>query len=145
MLVFAATLLPAQTEFLKPEGLAAANGYSHVVTAPSGKLVFVSGQVANDAKGNLIGKGELRAQTEQVFKNLQTALTAAGASFENVVKLTWFVRDYKPEDVTILREVRDRYVNTATPPASSLIGVASLFQQDYLIEVEAIAVVPEKR
>lgn len=144
ILLLCVTALFGQTEFLKPRGLSAANGYSHVVVT-SGKLAFIAGQVANDPQGRVVGKGNLRAQTEQVFQNLKSALSAAGTSFDHVVKIVWYVRDYKPEHLAILREVRNRYVNTARPPASTLVGVASLFQDDYLIEVEAIAAVPETR
>jgi enamine deaminase RidA (YjgF/YER057c/UK114 family) len=145
MFVIAAMRLSAQAEFLKPEGLSPANGYSHVVVTQPGKLAFIAGQVANNAQGQLVGKGDLKTQAEQVFENLKTALSAAGTSFEHVVKITWYVKDYKPESLAILREVRNRYVNNTSPPASTLVGVASLFQSDYLIEVEAVAVIPEKR
>ena len=144
LLVLAALPVFAQTEFLKPSGLAPAHGYTHAVVAKPGKLIFLSGQVANDPSGQLTGKGDLKAQTEQVFANLKTALAAADATFNDVVKITWYVRDYKPADLAILRGVRDKYVNTTEPPASTLVGVASLFQDDYLIEVDAIALVPEK-
>ena len=145
LMTLCAALLPGQTEFLKPTGISPANGYSHVVVVAPGKLAFISGQVANNAQGQLVGKGDLKAQTEQVFENLKTALSAAGTSFEHVVKITWFIKDYKPESLAGLREVRDRYVSKTSPPASSLVGVSSLFQNDYLIEVEAVAVVPRKR
>jgi enamine deaminase RidA (YjgF/YER057c/UK114 family) len=136
--------LSAQTEFLKPEGLAPANGYSHVVVAKPGKLVFIAGQVANDKQGKVVGKDDLKAQAVQVFANLKTALAAAGATFDDVVKITWYVKSYKPEFLPTLREVRNAYVNKDKPPASTLVGVAALFQDDYLLEVDAIAVVPEK-
>jgi enamine deaminase RidA (YjgF/YER057c/UK114 family) len=100
--------------------------------------------VANDPSGQLVGKGDLKAQTEQVFANLKTALAASGATFNDVVKITWYVKGYKPDDLPILRGIRDKYVNIASPPASTLVGVASLFQEDYLLEVDAIAVIPEK-
>jgi enamine deaminase RidA (YjgF/YER057c/UK114 family) len=143
--IFGCIHLSAQTEFLKPDGLAAANGYTHVVVAKPGKLVFVAGQVANNREGKLVGKDDLRAQTVQVFENLKTALSSAGATFDDVVKMTWYVKGYKPEYLPTLRDVRNTYVNKAAPPASTLVGVAALFQDDYLLEVEAIAVVPEKR
>lgn len=133
----------AQTQYVQPAGLAPGNGYTHAVVVSPGKLVFISGQVAQNAQGQLVGKGDLKAQTGQVFENLKTALAAAGSSFEHVVKITWFIRDYKPEALAVVREVRNRYVNPTAPPASSLVGVAALFQPDYLIEVEAVAVVPE--
>jgi enamine deaminase RidA (YjgF/YER057c/UK114 family) len=138
-----ATLL-AQTQAIQPKGLAPGNGYSHVVVASPGKLAFIAGQVANNAQGQLVGRGDLKAQTEQVFENLKTALAAAGTSFEHVVKVTYFIKDHKPEYLPIVREVRNRYINQAAPPASTLVGVQSLFQRDYLIEVEAVAAVPER-
>ena len=138
------TALSAQTEFLKPEGLAPANGYSHVVVARPGNLIFISGQVANDKQGKLVGKDDLKAQAVQVFENLKIALAAAGANFNDVVKITWYVKGYKPEYLSTLREVRNTYVNKEKPPASTLVGVAALFHDDYLLEVDAVAVVPAK-
>lgn len=144
-IIVSAAFLSSQTEFLKPQQLAPANGYSHVVVAKPGRLVFIAGQVANDPQGRLVGKGDLKAQTKQVFENLKVALASAGASFDDVVKITWYVKAYKPSDLGALREVRNMYVNKEKPPASTLVGVASLFQEDYLIEVDAMAVVPEKK
>lgn len=133
-----------QTQFLKPDGIAPATGYTHVVVTSPGKLVFISGQIARDKQGNLVGKGDLNAQAAQVFENLKAALASAGATFKDVVKITLYIKDYKPEALAGLREVRDKYVNKDAPPASTLIGVASLAQEDYLIEVEAVASVPNK-
>src|ERR1700716_1145680 len=137
----ASATLFAQTDFLKPDGLSPANGYSHVIVAEPGKVVFIAGQVANDHDGKLVGKGDLRAQTVQVFENLKLALAAAGASFDDVVKIGWYVKEYKPEYLPVLREVRNQYVNSARLPTSTLVGVQTLFLPDYLIEVEAIAVI----
>ncbi len=137
--------LVAQTEFINPKGLAAPHGYTHVVTTKSGKMVFISGQVAMDAQGHLVGKGDLRAQTKQVFENLKTALAAAGATFDDVVKITWYVKGYNPQLLPILRDVRDEYVKKEAPPTSTLVGVTSLFQDDYLLEVDAVAVIPQKQ
>src|SRR5215471_1730788 len=134
----------AQTQFLKPEGIAPGTGYSHVVVTSPGKLVFIAGQIARDKQGNLVGKGDLRAQAVQVFENLKAALAAAGATFNDVVKINWYVRDYKPESLAALREVRSMYVNKDNSPASTLIGVAALAQEDYLIEVEAVAALPDQ-
>jgi len=141
----ACAIASAQTDYLKPEGLSPANGYSHVIVAKPGKMVFIAGQVANDHEGKLVGKGDLKAQTVQVFENLKLALAAAGASFDDVVKIGWYVKDYKPEYLPTLRDVRNQYVNSARLPTSTLVGVQSLFQPDYLLEVEAIAVIPAKR
>lgn len=134
----------AQTQFLKPEGIAPATGYSHLVVTSPGKLVFISGQVARDKQGNLVGKGDLRAQTVQVFENLKAALASAGATFTDVVKINWYVKDYKQENLAVLRDVRTMYVNKDNPPASTLAGVAALALDDYLIEVEAVAAIPDK-
>jgi enamine deaminase RidA (YjgF/YER057c/UK114 family) len=136
--------LAAQTEFIKPEGLAPTTSYSHVVVATPGKMIFIAGQVANDKQGKLVGKDDLKAQATQVFENLKTALAAAGATFDDVVKINWYVKGYKPEYLPTLREVRSAYVNKDKPPASTLVGVAALFQDDYLLEVDAVAVVPQK-
>ena len=146
LFLFALAALPAsaQNEFLKPEGLAPAHGYTHVVVAKPGQLIILSGQLANNPQGQLVGKGDLKAQTIQVFENIKTALSSAGATFNDVVKITYFVRDFKPADLPAIRTVRDSYVNTSAPPASTLVGVASLFQDDYLIEIEATAVLPQK-
>lgn len=138
------SLAQAQTEFLQPDGLSAPKGYTHVVVAHPGKLVFISGQVANNAEGQLVGKDDLKAQTVQVFENLKKALTAAGAKFDDLVKITWYVKDYKPENLGTLREVRNQYVNQTAPPASTLVGVTSLFQDGYLLEVDAVAALPDK-
>jgi enamine deaminase RidA (YjgF/YER057c/UK114 family) len=142
--LFACVSLSAQTEFLKPEGLAPVTAYSHVVVARPGKIIFVAGQVATDKEGKLVGKDDLKAQAVQVFANLKTALAAAGATFDDVVKINWFIKGYKPEVLPTLREVRAAYFNkNAPPPASTLLGVMSLAQEDYLLEVEVIAVLPD--
>src|SRR5512146_962721 len=137
--------LIAQTQFINPKGLAAPHGYTHVITTKPGKMVFISGQVAMDAQGQLVGKGDLHAQTKQVFENLKTALTAAGATFDDVVKITWYVKGYNPSLLPTLRDVRDEYVRKEAPPTSTLVGVTSLFQEDYLLEVDAVAVIAQKQ
>jgi len=144
VMFFSYVHVSAQTQFLKPEGIAPGTGYSHVVVTSPGKLVFISGQVARDKQGNLVGKGDLRAQTVQVFENLKAALASAGATFNDVVKINWYIKDYKQENLSVLREVRTMYVNKDNPPASTLSGVAALALDEYLIEVEAVAAIPAK-
>jgi enamine deaminase RidA (YjgF/YER057c/UK114 family) len=131
----------ASKKFLQPDGLSKSVGYTHVVTAHGSKMIFVSGQIASDANGQVVGAGDLRAQTHQVFKNLQVALAAAGATFADVVKWTIFVVNYKPVDRAVISQVRQQFVSQNQPPASTLIGVQSLVFPELLIEVEAIAVV----
>jgi reactive intermediate/imine deaminase len=124
--------------FLSPDTLAPPFGYSHVVDAPAGRIVFVSGQVPLDAAGELVGAGDFAAQVRQVFENLTAALAAADASWDDVVKLNYYVRDVG--EVAALRAIRDEYVNTERPPASTLVEVSSLFRDEVLVEIEAVAV-----
>jgi enamine deaminase RidA (YjgF/YER057c/UK114 family) len=123
-----------------PDGVAAGRGYSQVVTG-RGRLVVVSGQIAQDEHGDLVGPGDPTAQARQVFENLRRCLAQAGAGFGDVVKLTFFVLDvaYLPA----LRAARDAVIDTARPPASTAVQVAALFAPEYLLEVEAWAVVDE--
>jgi enamine deaminase RidA (YjgF/YER057c/UK114 family) len=122
---------------INPPTLAAPRGYSHVVVASGTRTIYVSGQVPLDRDGNLVGAGDLRAQTRQVFENIKTALAAAGASFGNVAKLTYFVTD--ASQVQIVRDVRDTFIDPAHPPASTLVEVRRLVRKEFLIEIEAIA------
>jgi len=121
-----------------PEGVAAGRGYSQVVTG-RGRLVVVSGQVAQDERGELVGRGDPTAQARQVFENLRLCLAAAGAGFGDVVKLTFFVLDVA--DLPAVRAARDAVIDIAWPPASTAVQVAALFAPGYLLEVEAWALV----
>jgi enamine deaminase RidA (YjgF/YER057c/UK114 family) len=114
-------------------------GYSHAVVAAG--LIFVSGQVAFDTNGSVVGAGDMGQQARQAFRNLGAVLDAAGASFADVVKLTYFVRDI--DAVGAIRAARDEFVNTANPPASTLVEVSRLFVPELLIEIEAVAAAPQ--
>lgn len=131
---------PDHLEFLSPATLATPPGYSQIVEVTGGQTIYIAGQVALDASRNLVGPGDFRAQAQQVFLNIQTALAAVGADFGHVVKLNMYILDRS--NLPILREIRDRYVNTAAPPASTLVEVRSLAQEEFLLEVEAIASLP---
>ena len=131
------------TQFLNPPGLAPTNGWTQVVTSTEGKTIYVSGQVSVDERGQVVGKGDLKAQAEQTFANLEVALKAAGESFRDVVKINLYVVGLKPELVPLIREVRARYVNREHPPASTLVGVSALVGADWLIEIEVVAVLAE--
>ena len=128
-------------QFLNPPELNPTNGFTHVVTATGGKTVHVSGQVSVNEKAEVVGKGDFRAQVERVFENLKTALAAAGATFADVVKITYFVVGLNPEHVPVVREVRRKYLDADNPPASTLVGVAALVVPDWLIEIDLVAVV----
>jgi enamine deaminase RidA (YjgF/YER057c/UK114 family) len=131
------------TQFLNPPGLGPTNGWTQVVTSTGGKTIHVSGQVGVNERGEVVGKGDLKAQTEKTFANLDIALKAAGARFDDVVKMNLYVVGLKPELVPLIREVRARYVNMKSPPASTLVGVTALVGADWLIEIDVVAVVAE--
>ncbi len=132
----------AQVRFVKSEMLPPSPGYSQAVEIrPGARVIYVAGQVALDRDGKLIGEGDFRSQATQTFENLQAALRASGASFDNVVKLNSYFVDMT--QLATFREVRDKYVNTINPPASTAVKVAGLFREGFLLEVEAIAVVPQ--
>jgi enamine deaminase RidA (YjgF/YER057c/UK114 family) len=133
--------MPAQ--FINPPDLCPTFGWTHVVTATSGKMVYVSGQVGVNAKGEIVGKGDLRKQTEQTYENLKIALAAAGATFQDVIKMNLYVVGLKPEHVPMLREIRSRYISAEHPPASTLVGVSALVGADWLIEIEVVAQINE--
>ena len=143
-LAVTAVPLAAQTEFINPEGLSKPPGYTHVVVARGGKTLYLAGQVANDRTGKVVSS-DFRVQVEQAFANVKIALTAGGASFDDVVKINYYVRNYTPELRSIIRETRDKYINKEHPPASTLVGVAALASDDYLLEVEVVAVVADKK
>lgn len=117
-------------------------GYTHVVEAAPRRTVFISGQVAFDPSGALVGPGDLQAQTEQVFRNLKAALESCGASFENVAKMTTFMLD--AAQVQTFRDVRNRYF-PGNLPASTLVQVSRLARPEWLIEIELIAVIEEDK
>lgn len=127
-------------EFINPPTIAPATGYTHVAVVTSGRLVFIAGQVSIAPDGTFVGEDDPQAQAEQVFRNLQSALEAAGGDFSHVVKLTFYFTDVG--HLPIYREVRDRFINIAQPPASTAVEVRSLFRPECLIEVEAVAAIP---
>ncbi|MFI2076737.1 RidA family protein [Streptomyces triculaminicus] len=126
------------THIPAPEGVAPATGYTHVVTG-SGRMVAVSGQVALDEHGEVVGAGDTTAQARQVFTNLGRCLAAAGASFADVIKLTYYVTDIA--QLPAIRVVRDEFLDAERLPASSAVQVVALFRPELLLEVEAFALV----
>lgn len=129
--------------FMTPKESPPPVGYSHIVRVSNAALIYLAGQVPMDAAGNLIGAGDFRAQAEQVFRNIRTALNAAGATPHDIIKLNYYVvSSVDPAERTAIRAVRDQYVNTSAPPASTLVIVAGLAQPGWLVEIEAVAAVP---
>jgi enamine deaminase RidA (YjgF/YER057c/UK114 family) len=130
------------THIAGPEGVTPGPGYSHVVTG-TGRLVAVSGQVAIGEDGQLVGPGDPSAQARQVFENLRRCLAAAGLSFEEVIKLTYYVTDVA--HLPAVRAVRDEFINTDRPPASTAVQVVALVRPEFLLEVEAFALAGDGR
>lgn len=123
-----------------PAGLVHSPAFSQVVSAVGTRTVYVAGQVAIDEHGNLVGGSDLEAQTMQVMRNVERALAAADATFAQVVKITTYVVDYKPSDQALIGRARAPFFRAGRPPASTLVGVATLARPEWLVEIEAIAV-----
>ena len=130
-------------QFQNPPDVATPTGYSHSAIVTGGKMIFVAGQVGLDKKGQMVSKDDFRAQALQAFTNMKAVLAAAGATPANILKLNYYVVGLNRERLTALREVRDQFIDKAHPPASTLAGVQALFREDCLVEIEAVAVVPQ--
>jgi enamine deaminase RidA (YjgF/YER057c/UK114 family) len=124
-----------------PQGLLVNPAYSQVVVATGRRTVYTAGQISIDEHGELVGAGDLAAQTTQAMHNVGLALAAAGADFGNVVKITIYVVNYRPELRAIIGKARAPFFAAGQPPASTLIGVTALALPDWLVEIEAVAVV----
>ena len=127
--------------FQNPSTIHAPRGYTHVVEAAGpGRIIYISGQVGIAPDGKIAG--DFRAQATQCFDNLKAALAAAGAGFEHVVKINNYFVDIS--NIMIYREVRDRYFDPKSPPASTAVQVVRLVMPEWLFEIEAVAIVPAK-
>ena len=130
----------AEIHHINPPGRTPPVGYTHATAARGQRIIHVSGQVAYDADGKIVGQGDLKRQTETACENLSSALAAAGAGLSDVVKTTIYVVDYKPSDLAVIREVRFRFFGRENLPANTLVGVQSLAAEGLMIEIEAVAV-----
>ena len=131
-----------ERKYLNPPTLLQPRGFTHVVTVDGGgKMVFISGQVAVDKDGKLVGPGDLKTQIRQAAGNLKLALEAAGATAADIVKTNTYIVNYKQADYSALREARAELFPSGEPPASTLVGVTSLAVDGLMVEMEAIAVV----
>jgi len=131
-------------KMINPSSLSAPKGYSHIAEINLGNctMLIISGQVALDEKGELVGRGDMAKQAEQVFRNIKNCVASAGGTMDNIVKLNYFTLDVS--QVQKLRDVRDKFINTARPPASTLMQVSKLFREDILVEIEATAIIPHR-
>jgi enamine deaminase RidA (YjgF/YER057c/UK114 family) len=127
-------------ECINPPDLPTPPTYSHVVVAAGSRLVFIAGQEPEDENGNLIGASDLSAQAHQVFANVGRTLAAAGARPDQVAKITIYVVGHRPEYLPVIEEARVEVFGDHKP-ADTLVGVETLSQPEYLIEVDAFAVI----
>jgi reactive intermediate/imine deaminase len=125
--------------FINPQTLHSPGGYTHVVEVTSGRLAYISGQVALDRDGKLAGGG-IGSQTRQVFQNMAAALAAVGGTLGDVVKLTTYLLDVTEMDA--VREIRNHYFDQGRLPAATAVQVSRLEPDGVLIEIEAVAVLP---
>ncbi|MGQ0648517.1 MAG: RidA family protein [Gemmatimonadaceae bacterium] len=141
-LVFAAAVamtaeLNAQVRRLNPTSLSTPTGYTHVTVGPDGRTVHIAGQVAADRTGQVVGVGDFRAQVERSFDNVRLALESVGATFDDVLKMTTYVIDLS--QLAVFREVRNRVLRADQLPANTLVQVTALARPEFLIEIEAVA------
>ncbi|MCC8476636.1 RidA family protein [Streptomyces sp. SID4931] len=134
--------LPGLVHLSHPAGVAPSSGYTHVVTGP-GQVAAIAGQMPFDADGELVGPDDPTAQARQVFTNMQRCLAAAGATFDDVIKLSYFVTDIA--SVPQILAARDEFIDSERPPASTVVQVVALYRPDLLLEVDALALLPIDR
>jgi len=127
-------------ELINPDDLPTPASYTHVAVASGSQLVFIAGQVADDSTGRLVGPGDLAVQARQAFSNLGRALAAAGATPDQVARITIYVVDHRPEYLPLISAARIAVFGDHKPP-DTLLGVKALAEPGYLIEVAAIAVI----
>jgi enamine deaminase RidA (YjgF/YER057c/UK114 family) len=129
-------------ELINPAEVSKPFGYSHVCVVSAGRQMHVSGQVALDSAGALVGAGDIAAQAAQVYANLAVCLAGAGATFADVFKIVTYVVGLTPETAAAIRAVRVAYLGAGPYPASTMVGVPALVDPRFLIEVEVIAALP---
>lgn len=133
-----------ETRFVNPSTVSKPAGYSQAAEIDLGKskMLILSGQVALDAEGKVAGENNFEQQTEQVFENIKAIIENSGGTMNHLVKITIYLRDVS--NITQFREVRDKYINLSNPPASTLVEITDLARDEFLLEVEATAVIPKK-
>ena len=131
-------------KFRNPSSVAAPKGYSHtaIIDLGNSQMIVMSGQVAFDKQGNLVGKDNLAKQTEQVFLNIQNSISELRGTMDNVIKIGVYMVDVS--QVQIFRDIRNKFINLKNPPTSTLVEVNKLFRDDILIEIEATAIISKK-
>jgi 2-iminobutanoate/2-iminopropanoate deaminase len=125
------------SQHINPDTLSRSRGYSQVVKVAN--TIYIAGQVSAGVDGNVVGKGDPETQARQVWRNIEAAVKAAGGTLQNVVKTTTYVTNI--QYATAVRKVREELFQASNPPTSTLLVVAGLASPDYMVEIEAIAVV----
>lgn len=128
--------MPKQ-EYVNPETMAKPSGYTTVVKVD--QTVYIAGQVSIGPDGNIVGKGDPEAQVRQVWANLEAAVKSVGGTRQNIVKTTTYITN--PDYMGAVRKVRDELHQNSNPPTSTLLVVSALAHPDFMVEIEAIAVV----
>jgi len=128
-------------KFINPPGMKPLGMYTTVTVAQGGSIAFISGQVAADAAGKVVGAGDIQAQAVQVFENLKLALGGIDATFENVIKFTIYIVGLTQETRKAVMDVRGRYISHENPPAATMVGVDQLVEPEFLVEVEAVVAI----
>lgn len=126
-------------QYLNPGGMTKPPGYTHVVRVDH--TVYIAGQVSVAPDGRVVGKGDPEAQVRQIWRNLETAVGSVGGALKNIVKTTTYVKDI--QYAAAVRRVRDELYSSSSPPTSTLLVISGLANPDYLVEIEAIAVVDD--
>jgi enamine deaminase RidA (YjgF/YER057c/UK114 family) len=137
----ASFLLAQNIQHINPPALNNSPAYTQAVSAKPGTIIWLSGQVSQNAKGEVVGKGDLKTQLNQAWENVRVALAGSGATSQDVVKVTTYVVNYKPSMRDDLRAARLRFMGDAKPPAATLVGVQSLASEEWLVEIEVTAVI----
>jgi enamine deaminase RidA (YjgF/YER057c/UK114 family) len=133
-----------ELSFINPESVhkPIGGGYTHMVLVKgAGTIAYISGQVAKNQRGDTVGIGDLEVQTKQVYENISSNLKKIGATFSDVVKQNIYT--VRPDQIDIIREVRDQYFPQNRRPASTLVGVTRLAEKDFLIEIEVVVALPQ--
>jgi enamine deaminase RidA (YjgF/YER057c/UK114 family) len=138
LLASAASYEKTAKQFLNPEGVPKPTGYTQVVSSRHGRMIFISGQGGTSAAGQM--PTDFASQASNTFENIGRCLAASGAKFEDIVKINYYVTDLS--NTAELRRIRAKYLNQSAPPASTLVQ-AGLLGNGLLLEVEAVAIVPE--
>lgn len=131
--------------FKNPSTVAKPAGYSHAAEIDLGKskMLIISGQVALDKEGKVVGELNFEKQTEQIFTNIKNIIEDSGGTMNDLVKITIYLRDVT--NIVKFREIRNKYINVNNPPASTLVEITDLARDEFLLEVEATAVIPKTK